>query len=304
MAVDPDAARGRLRELIEDVIGADDVRYGAADDAGHSMDCAKVIQDAAGDYLAVYHWFHDDGRFHVGLAVSPDLSEWAFAQDLGRSASQPTIYAVPDAGYLVAWEQEPRNHIAVRYYPDREALLAGRPVRSFDARRSLSRCAEGTPSIHAVNLEPDLDHSVIEIGAHYWWKCDRDRQMHATLTGFRRWTATARPDLDEPLLGHGVDGNIGGRDPVEFLGHSFRVVEGQFVEGDFGSWRPFVWDAASGTAEQARVRTDGGSTAFANPHVTPLTDPQGRRALMISLFVPGEGAAPGEGGPLLYRRAY
>jgi hypothetical protein len=298
-----EAARGRLREIIEDVIGADGGRYGATDDAGHSMDCAKIIQDAAGDYLAVYHAFVQ-GRFHVLLGVSRDLVNWSFAADLGRSASQATIYPAA-GGYLVAWEQEPRNHIAVRYYADRAALFAGRAARSFDARRTLSRCAEGTPTIHAAqHLDADVDQWVIELGGHYWWKCDRDRQMHATLTGFRRWKATARADLDEGLLRFGVGGNIGGRDPVVFSGHSFRVVEGQFVKGDFGSWRTFVWDEEAGIAEEARVRTDRGSTAFANPHATVLNEPGGRRALLVSLFLPGEGAARGEGGPLLYYRVY
>ena len=46
--------------------------------------------------------------------------------------------------------------------------------------------------------------------------------------------------------------------------------------------------------------THGGSTAFANPTATMLRDPAGRDALMVTLFVPMEGAAPGEAGSLLY----
>jgi hypothetical protein len=299
---DRKVARTRLREIIEDVVGADASRYGAVDDTGRSMDCAKVVQDAAGDYLAVYHSFRSDGRFHVALAVSADLMNWTFVRDLGGGASQPTLCAVSTGGYVAAWEQEPRNHIALRYYPDRDALFAGRSSRSFDARRTLSRCAEGTPTIHTVHLDRDIDHSVIEIGAHYWWNCDRDRQMQGTLTGFRHWSAAARPDLDQPLLMHGVGGNIGGRDPVRFLGHALRVVEGQLAKGDFGTWGTYVFDDVEKTAEPARVHTHRGSTAFANPHVTGLEAPNGHRALMISLFLPGEGAAPGEGGPLLYYR--
>lgn len=302
--VGADAVRARLRAIIEDVAGADARRYGARDDAGRSMDCAKIVQDAAGHYLAVYHSVLEDGRFHVSLGASGDLTTWRFVRDLGRSASQPTIHCVPGDGYLVAWEQEPRNHIAVRYYVDQDALFAGRATRSFDARRSLSRCAEGTPTIHAVHPADDMRDWVVEIGGHYWWNCDRDRQMHATLTGFRRWRAEVRPDLDAPLLEHGVGGNIGGRDPVRFLGHDLRVVEGQFVKGDFGSWRTFLWQEGAARAERLEIRTDGGSTAFANPHVTALNAPDGRRALMVSLFVPNEGAAPGEGGPLLYYRTY
>jgi hypothetical protein len=48
------------------------------------------------------------------------------------------------------------------------------------------------------------------------------------------------------------------------------------------------------------VATHGGSTAFANPTATVLRDPSGEGAVMVTLFVPGEGAAPGEAGSLLY----
>jgi hypothetical protein len=40
--------------------------------------------------------------------------------------------------------------------------------------------------------------------------------------------------------------------------------------------------------------THGASTAFANPTATMLRDPAGRDALMVTLFLPMEGAAPGE----------
>jgi hypothetical protein len=46
--------------------------------------------------------------------------------------------------------------------------------------------------------------------------------------------------------------------------------------------------------------THGGSTAFANPTATMLHDPAGRDAVMVTLFLPMEGAAPGEAGSLLY----
>src|SRR5947209_334622 len=100
------------------------------------MHCAKIIADGGG-YLAVYHSTLGDGRFHVGLASSGDLLAWHRERDFGPNSSQPTITAVPGGGYLVAWEQEPKNHIALRYFADRDALLGGLPMRAFDAKRSL-----------------------------------------------------------------------------------------------------------------------------------------------------------------------
>lgn len=292
-----------LRSLIEDVTAADARRYTVTDNAGCEMHCAKIIADD-GRYLAVYHSTLGDGRFHVALATSPDLLGWHRERDFGPNTSQPTITNVPGGGYLVAWEQEPKNHIALRYFADREALLGGRPLRAFDAKRSLSRCAEGTPNIYAAQLNPDIDHSVITLGGHYWWKCDVDRQLSATLTEFKRWKAAREPEFDAALLRFGVGGNIGGRDPISFFGHAYAVIEAQHAKGDFGSWRTYVYDYDAREAHPLRIRTAGGSTAFANPHVTALTAPDGNRALAVSLFLPGEGAAKGEGGQLIYYRTY
>lgn len=303
-----DPGRALLKSLIEDVTAADARRYRTTDDIGREMHCAKIVEDPGADpdrrYLAVYHSALGDGRFHAALATSADLLTWHHARDFGPGSSQPTLAVVPGHGYLLAWEQDPKIHIALRYFSDRETLFGGPPTRAFDARKSLSRCAEGTPTIHSVLLNPDIDHSVISLGGHYWWRCDRDRQLTATLTNFKRWKAVRRPDLDDALLRWQVGGNIGGRDPITFLGRTYAVVEGQFVKGDFGSWRTYVYDYATGTAQPAAIRTDAGSTAFANPHVTALTAPDGRRALAVSLFLPGEGAARNEGGQLIYYRAY
>jgi hypothetical protein len=302
-------AASLLHDLIGDVTAADGCRYGATDDAGHVMHCAKVVEDAhapagAPRYLAVYHSVLQDGRFHASLAASSDLLSWSVVRTFGRGSSQPTIFVVPSGGYVLAWEKDPRNHIVVRYYATRSALFEGRATRRYSARRSLSRCAEGTPNVYAVELGDSLRSSVIRLGGHYWWDCDVDRQMQAALTGFRRWSASAVPSRDAAVLSWGVAGNIGGRDAFTFLGHRFEVVEGQYVKDDFGSWRTFLYDPACASAAQVEVRTAGGSTAFANPHVTALTGPSGRRALAVSLFVPFEGAAAGEGGGLMYWREY
>jgi hypothetical protein len=78
---------------------------------------------------------------------------------------------------VLAWEQEQpgggNNHLAFRYFASRTALLAGQVARSFDAPRQLSACPEGTPNIYGITLSPDIDHSTIDIGGHYWWNCDR-----------------------------------------------------------------------------------------------------------------------------------
>lgn len=307
-AAPSDQARAELRAIVENVNQATARRYNARDDAGHVMDTAKIIQDSSGGYLAVYHHLHTDNKFRVNLATSTDLLNWHWVRELAGSgngpASQPTIVQASNGGFVLAWEQENpgggNNHLAFRYYASRSALLAGQVSRSFDAARQLSSCAEGTPNVYSVTLAPDIDHSVIDIGGHYWWNCDRDRQQRGRLTNFSSWTTSSQPTFDNALLHWGVGGNIGDRDQVAYMGFSFGLIEGQFVKGDFGSWRTFVYDYQTGNADQTTIRTDGGSTAFANPTVTSLRAPNGQPAILMTLFVPSEGAAPGESGQLIY----
>ena len=97
-----------------------------------------------------------------------------------------------------------------------------------------------------------------------------------------------------------IGGNIGDRDHVRYMGHAYDLIEGQGRKGDFASWRVYLVDRAAMTARRLEVVTHGGSTAFANPTATRLRDPSGRKAVMVTLFLPVEGAAAGEAGSLLY----
>jgi hypothetical protein len=237
---------------------------------------------------------------------------WHWVRELAGSksgpASQPTIAQAANGGFVLAWEQEQpgggNNHLAFRYFASRTDLLAGQVTRSFDAPRRLSSCAEGTPNIYGITLSPDIDHSTIDIGGHYWWNCDRDRQQRGQLTNFTSWSTAAQPNYDNALLYWGVGGNIGDRDQAVFRGYSFGLIEGQYTKGDFGSWRTFVYDYQTGNADQTTIHTDGGSTAFANPTLTALRAPNGQPAILVTLFIPSEGAAPGESGELVYYQTY
>jgi len=278
-------------------------RYGARDSLGNPMDTAKVIDSPAGGYLAVYH----SGRV-CHLASSGDLMTWTHRAVVDEPATQPTIAMAPDGGLVTAAEFDDGHggRLRIRYWPTLAALLQGRPAREFLAPRTLSACNEGTPSIRRVAFEPDVDDSMIELGLHYHWRCRVDRQARGTLTGFGSWTAAAEPALDAAVVraavavGERIGGNIGDRDHVRDLGHAYDLVEAQGREGDFASWRVYLVDRSALTAQRLEVVTHGGSTAFANPTATRLRDPSGRDAVMVTLFLPVEGAAVGEAGSLLY----
>jgi hypothetical protein len=292
-----------LAGLLGDVRSATAFRYDAHDSLGNRMDTAKVIASPTGGYLAVYH----SGQT-CHLATSTDLMAWTHQAVIDQPATQPTIAATPDGGLLTAAEFNDGHggQLRIRYWPTLEALLAGRPAREFLAPRMLSACNEGTPSIRQVSFDAGVDASRIELGLHYHRNCQVDRQARATLTGFQEWTATTNPQLDAAVeraaaaAGEQIGGNIGDRDHLRYRGKDYDLVEGEGRRDDFASWRVYLYDRSAGSAQQLNIVTHGGSTAFANPTATVLRDPAGRQAVMLTLFVPMEGAAPGEAGSLLY----
>jgi hypothetical protein len=141
---------------------------------------------------------------------------------------------------------------------------------------------------------------------HYHRDCRVDRQALGTLAGFGAWTAARNLELEGAVeraaaaVGEQVRGNIGDRDHLGYLGRDDDLIEAQGRRGDVGTWRVYLHDRAAGTAQRLEVLTHGASTAFANPTATMLRDPAGRDALMVSLVLPMERAAPGEAGSLLY----
>lgn len=142
------SAAARFTRLAGDVREADGHLYDARDDTGRTMDAAQIVQPPSGPYLAVYHTALEDGRFHAAVATSTDLRTWHRRHDFGPGTSQPSLAATEDSGgdWVLAYEKDPDNHLELRSYPGLTALLTGRPERSFDAPRTLSRCAEGTPT--------------------------------------------------------------------------------------------------------------------------------------------------------------
>ncbi|MBC9715504.1 hypothetical protein H9Y04_23425 [Streptomyces sp. TRM66268-LWL] len=290
------AAAGRLAVLAGDARAADGHAYGLTDDTGRTMDAAEIRQAADGSYLAVYHTVLDDGRFHAAVATSTDLVHWTRRHDFGPGTHQATLAEDPAGGWILAFERDPRNHIAIRGYASLDGLLSGQADRSFDAPLTLSRCAEGTPAITAVRGD------TIELTGHYRSGCDIDRQLRATLEDFTTWQAEPDPTLDTALRAWGSNGNIGDRSSVRLDGRDLVVIEGQRLRDDFASWRTYIYDPRRGRADLLTLRTHGASTAFANPAVSLLTSPSGRPALLVSAFIPREGAAPGEAGQMVFWR--
>jgi hypothetical protein len=296
------------RALLEDVTQADSHRYGVRDQLGRSMDTLKVIRQGARRYLGVYHTL-DGGRFDVHVATSRNLVAWRHRATLATNASQPTVARRPGGGYLVAYEKDSgcrggNNCLAFKLYTSGGRLLRARQRGSERLiGRTFSRCAEGTPHFSNVTTRR------FEIGFHYFQDCRVDRQARGTYnfaTG--KWRPRKLPSLDSRLLAAGADpgGNIGDRDttfypPAGAVRGIYEAMVGARSAG-FGVWRCFAEEA--GVVTQLRVRTHAGSTACANPTVTSTRLPNGRAGLIVTYFIPVEGAGRNEAGTLLFWRRY
>jgi hypothetical protein len=293
-----DDPRHQLVALIGNVTQADGYRYSSRDDRGNTMDCVKIIKRAdSEEFIGVYHTYIN-GTPRVNLAVSNDLFNWTWLRELAYFGSQPTI-AVPSdypQGFIVAWEQEPKNHLQFAFYPTWSDLQAGTSQKNFSAPQSLSPCAEGTPNIYDQSTLNNID-----VGFHFYDNCIADRQARGSLINFNQWTdVRAQPNVDNAILYYGVKGNIGDRDALSgFKGFAFTIIEGQYTPKDFGTWRVFIFDPQTGNADQVPVGTHGKSQAFANPSMT-LAIWKGQPILIVTLFVPSEQSAPGEAGELIY----
>jgi hypothetical protein len=327
-----------VRSAVEQVPSdAGHVRFGARDSAGTPLEGLKVIQ-TNGRNVGVYH-AQTGGRYELYVGTSADLLHWTKTATLDTDASQGTLAALPDGGYVVAYEwtkpfelgpgrllsplsaitaaKADRIRIRFRYYATLERLLAGQISREFTAPRGLSASAQGTPSITSVALTPDLANSRIEVGLHYRADTDAngypddDRQGTAVLTNFSSLRSrvakrlnTAFESANHLHRGYAKSprGSFGDRDEITFDGAPLQLYEAQYRRNDFGSWRLFLRDRRSGALTGVRVATPGGSTSFGNPTVTELVAPGGRRALMVTMFVFAEGAASGEAGSLIFYR--
>jgi Bacterial Ig domain len=284
------AASSELTALLRDVSAADGVRYRTTDDQGVGMDTAKIIPaGSGGGYLAVYHHLIG-GAFDVRLATSTDLLHWHYVTTLEDDASQPTIAELSDGGFLVAYEKTGRGPA---------------DDRSVTVNRTLSSCNEGTPNIYATALNPDLDHSIINVGFHYFRGCDVDRQAIGTLTNFTTWRTTADANLNTLFTNLGtVGGNVGDRDALFYQGRPYSLVEAQDKKNDFGTWRPYLFNRTANSLTRLQLHTDGASTSFGNPTYTELTLPGGNRGFVSTQFIFSEGAAQGEAGTLFCYRAF
>jgi len=292
-----DRARAQFDSIIQNVKGSSGHIYDAKDDGGNTCTSASIVPNPKGGYVAVYHTYIGNSYFAVSLGTSQDLLHWRFVRQLGQHASQPCIFN-SNGHFIVAWEQDPNNHIQFRWFNTIDDLLNGVVAKTYDAPDDASPCAEGTPNIYSVRGTTP-DNVTVSVGCHYYRECKVDRQAQGTMKNFRSWSSSDNSKMNNAIEYWGVKGNIGQRSSTAFKGHQFALIEGMKEPGNWATWGLYTYDYETGNADKLTIATDKGTTAFANPRVEVMNGPNGSPAVVWTMFVPGEGAAEGEGGEVI-----
>ena len=268
-------------------------------------------QGVPGRYVGVHHTLIG-GQFVLKLATSDDLTTWRHRADLDSHASQGSIAALPDGGFVVAFERDTpdqqyvsRSNLVVRHYASWAALAAGQFDRNLDLPRTLAETAEGTPALD-VRSWNGPDASEIAITFHYLKNISVDRQAAGVLTNFDASSWAPQPDaaVNNVFIGLGTRGNLGDRADLLFEGHRFAVLEAQSVKANFATWRWFVYDRDRNEARLLAWRAPSGSYALGNPTVRVLPGATSAQpVLLFTGYLFSQGAGPGEAGQFIGLRA-
>jgi hypothetical protein len=153
-----------------------------------------------------------------------------------------------------------------------------------------------------VTGEDHWPTSHVALRFHYYRNLDVDRQALGSLVGFEGWTAIENR-LDNQTLESLIKGNLGDRDTFSHGGQTYDLVEGQLEKNNWASRRVLLRNRREPAKFAALdIRTKNRSKSFANPTATLIDLPDGRPGVVVTLFIPGEGAAQGEGGQLIYAK--
>ena len=97
-----DSSRAKLHGFLDSVQTADVYQYDTKDNLDQSMDCAKIIANPNGGFIAVYHHY-SSSQPQVFLATSSDFLTWNIEVVLASNASQPAIYADEIRGWRLCY---------------------------------------------------------------------------------------------------------------------------------------------------------------------------------------------------------
>jgi len=325
------------KALFEEVPST--AKFDVRDSTGMEMDCLHVYETQTpelinkfGNYFGVYHT-HVANEYQVRLAASNSLLEWTFVRTLLPNADMPLLRRVGSNGPLLLTHEQwmtpgsaPPCRVGFKLYSNEASLFGGNaePL-SFLAPLSVGASSrlEGTPSLYDVSIAVEASGPVVNahVGFHFNDQHGVDVVAQGNLTGFGpsasgtpRWTAQQAISYDQLYRSRGARGNIGQRDSGVVGGQRLVLQEANLAPmppTDWSAWRVWlyvmdpsetIFPAGRGQLIQLNPKTPKGSTSFCNPSFTVVKCPnqQSRQCLVVSYFLLGEGAGPGEAKSLVF----
>jgi len=294
-----DGPRAELRGMIENVNPGRWPPYQATDSAGTRLDTAKIIQDATGQLPrgvpTGHRWQSARQRRYLD-----HLLNWTW-----RHTSVPVVRSHDHRrrhGFVVAWEQESSTTWLSDTSPVAATYWAVWLSRSYDAPRTLSACAEGTPNIYSSAVARQSTTPPRTSGAHYTGTAT-ETSTAGHVDQFRLMACLGSVQCGTTRCCTGVSvANIRRRDAVNYKGYKLRgVFEGRTPRALSAR------GARSSTTTRPATRTGQHPTPtaaarFRYPSFTSIHAPNGHWAVVVTAVPAQRGSAAGEAGELIYYR--
>jgi hypothetical protein len=277
------------------------------------------------DYLALFHTLSPTtkGTFDLYTARSSgsSLGKWVAGSRIATRASMGKVYLSPGGmgGVLILFEANTAGvgpSVAASWWPEVSAMIAGsKASQHFLSTRSLSKCAEGTPSLLAVERLPALSAAQasgagprafsLTIGMHFYQDCRRDQQAYAVLHGMQDWQAAPCAVSNAWLQLNGWSGKAGDRSRFSSPGAArfWELLEVQRTLDDWASWRILLGDGLGFT--EVLMTGAHGATSFANPYIfVPKSEiDDDEKEAVVTMFLPSQGNTGQTAGDLIYSLA-
>jgi len=322
--------------LLTDIKGATGKRYNLRDSTGEQMASLHVLdsQSDGGDYVGVY-MATINGTWEVRVATSSCLMIWRYVRSIVDNADMPYARTLSNGWIIMAHEQwmtarsQTPSRLGFKLYYTADHLIKGNHFNSYTAPLTVGTYSsiEGTPTFWDATLVKGDGYYMVDakVRFHFNDKSGVDQVASGLLASFgptavnTTWSgATADTGYNAAFVAQGAIGNIGQRDIGAWGGTKFIVQEGNIgkmpptVWQDWRVWlyipgagEPFPPDG-SGKISMLKPITDKASTAFGNPAIQIVPCPKNRTVQLagscafVSYFIFGEGAGPGEAGPVAF----
>jgi hypothetical protein len=202
---------------------------------------------------------------------------------------------------LLAYEKSDNgDYVQINHYNTLRLILSLNHNKIFTMPRTLSEYAEGTPSFkHVFKQGRNITNSEIHLKHNYFQDGIHDQQASCIIKNFKGYNCQAFDKLNSKVQQLGFMGNIGSRQQFQWEGKTYNLLEAAGCFDCWDTWRIMLCDENMKPLMILPMKTPLGSKSFANPNII-VTNRNGKKQFVISMFMPLEGNDLTEFGNLIY----